>query len=88
MWTLRAHPCYFQKQLTPSRLDEVLQRDFGSHLVVHIDDDSIIYDVTLNQSDSGANANKFYRMQVCKSTSNGLWYTWTRWGKFLVKTVD
>lgn len=46
---------------------------------VHIADDSTIYDVTLNQSNSGKNANKFYRMQLLKEGNN--WWTWTRWGR-------
>jgi len=49
---------------------------------VHIADDSTIYDVTLNQSNAGKNANKFYRMQLLQEGNNpGLWWTWTRWGR-------
>lgn len=61
-------------------LDEVLASQWGQDYTVHISDDSTIYDVTLNQSDSGANANKFYRMQLLKDP-NGSWWTWTRWGR-------
>lgn len=61
-------------------LDEELIPEYGRNFIVHIDNDSAIYDVTLNQSDSGANANKFYRLQLLKDNM-GLWYTWTRWGR-------
>lgn len=64
-------------------LDEVLVRQRGTSFEVHVDpEDSVIYDVTLNQSDSSANANKFYRMQLLKNTLNSSqWFTWTRWGR-------
>lgn len=61
-------------------LDEVLILQRGRNYTVHIGEDSTIYDVTLNQSDSGANANKFYRMQLLKDP-HGIWWTWTRWGR-------
>jgi len=61
-------------------LDEGLVEYHGTRYTVHIGDDSTIYDVTLNQSDSGANANKFYRMQLLKDPHN-IWWTWTRWGR-------
>lgn len=64
-------------------LDDVLVEKRGSQFEVYVDpDDSVIYDVTLNQSDSGANANKFYRLQLLQSKSSpGTWCTWTRWGR-------
>lgn len=31
---------------------------------VHVDDDSVIWDASLNQTNAGANNNKFYRIQV------------------------
>lgn len=61
-------------------LDSVLVRQRGSGFTVHIGDDRTIYDVTLNQSDSGKNANKFYVIQLLK-TSSGAWSCWTRWGR-------
>lgn len=64
-------------------LDEVLIQRRGGGFKVYIDDDSVIYDVTLNQSDSGANANKFYRMQLLRHNQSNAYYTWTRWGKSL-----
>lgn len=42
--------------------------DEGCSLIgyaVHIDDDSVIWDASLNQTNAGANNNKFYRIQVC-----------------------
>jgi poly [ADP-ribose] polymerase 2/3/4 len=32
---------------------------------VHIDEDSVIWDASLNQTNAGHNNNKFYRIQVC-----------------------
>ncbi|KAK5953744.1 hypothetical protein OHC33_005013 [Knufia fluminis] len=61
-------------------LDEGLISKQGSNYTVHVGYDSTIYDVTLNQSDSSANANKFYRMQLLEDPSN-VWWTWTRWGR-------
>lgn len=64
-------------------LDDVLMSEGRTNYEVYVDPDgSIIYDVTLNQSDSRANANKFYRLQLLKHTLyNNTWYTWTRWGR-------
>ncbi|GMK57423.1 hypothetical protein CspeluHIS016_0402570 [Cutaneotrichosporon spelunceum] len=46
---------------------------------VYIDDDGIIYDANLNQTNAGNNNNKFYRVQLLH---NGNTYkTWTRWGR-------
>ncbi|KAK5077150.1 hypothetical protein LTS08_006160 [Lithohypha guttulata] len=61
-------------------LDEGFASAFGTKFTVHIDEDSVIYDVTLNQTNSGANANKFYRMQLWHD-GMGRWYTPTRWGR-------
>ncbi|KAI1367844.1 poly polymerase catalytic domain-containing protein [Xylaria arbuscula] len=47
---------------------------------VYIDDDNIIYDASLNQSSASNNANKFYRIQLLRSSS-GNHKTWTRWGR-------
>lgn len=46
---------------------------------VYIDDDGMIFDATLNQTNSGNNNNKFYRLQLL-SDGRG-YYTWTRWGR-------
>lgn len=47
---------------------------------VFVDDNDVAYDATLNQADSGKNANKFYRCQVIKNPS-GSFVCWTRWGR-------
>jgi poly [ADP-ribose] polymerase len=36
-----------------------------THYRVYIDDNNVIYDAALNQTNSGNNNNKFYRVQVC-----------------------
>lgn len=46
---------------------------------VHIDDDGVIYDAALNQTNSSNNNNKFYIAQLLKGSSGFL--TWTRWGR-------
>lgn len=46
---------------------------------VYIDDDGMIFDATLNQTNSGNNNNKFYRMQLL--SDDRAYYTWTRWGR-------
>lgn len=64
---------------------------------VYIKDDGTIFDASLNQTNSGANANKFYKMQVsCNAQvsyesmcanlcqvlgAGGVYKTWTRWGR-------
>ncbi|MCJ1389085.1 hypothetical protein MMC18_001939 [Xylographa bjoerkii] len=51
----------------------------GTHHV-HIDKSGTIFDASLNQTDAGNNANKFYRIQLLAS-GNGSYRTWTRWGR-------
>ena len=47
---------------------------------VYIAGDGTIYDATLSQTNTGANNNKFYRIQLLASASGG--YTaWARWGR-------
>ncbi|XMA12722.1 hypothetical protein WAI453_005513 [Rhynchosporium graminicola] len=46
---------------------------------VYIDADQVIYDASLNQTNSGNNNNKFYRVQLLHA--NGHYQTWTRWGR-------
>ena len=49
---------------------------------VYTDDDDIIFDASLNQTVSGQNKNKFYRIQVLVKKSKKKEYrTWTRWGR-------
>ncbi|KAL1897016.1 hypothetical protein Sste5346_004219 [Sporothrix stenoceras] len=47
---------------------------------VYIADDGTVWDASLNQTNSGNNNNKFYRIQILK-TSAGKYHTWTRWGR-------
>ncbi|KAF7531533.1 hypothetical protein G7054_g8774 [Neopestalotiopsis clavispora] len=47
---------------------------------VYIDDDGVIYDASLNQTNAGQNNNKFYRVQLLRNVA-GLYKTWTRWGR-------
>lgn len=51
----------------------------GTHRV-YIDEDGMIYDAALNQTNAGQNNNKFYRVQVLVSGA-GDYRTWTRWGR-------
>ncbi|KAL9133352.1 MAG: hypothetical protein Q9175_005473 [Cornicularia normoerica] len=51
----------------------------GTHRV-YIGDDGMIYDAALNQTNAGANNNKFYRVQILVSGA-GDCQTWTRWGR-------
>jgi len=52
----------------------------GSHLV-YIDADGVIYDAALNQTNSGQNNNKFYRIQLLHNAKTANYMTWTRWGR-------
>ena len=47
---------------------------------VHIDDDNVIWDANLNQTNAGKNNNKFYRIQLVENAA-GAYHTWTRWGR-------
>ncbi|MCJ1379278.1 hypothetical protein MMC17_002379 [Xylographa soralifera] len=51
----------------------------GTHHV-YIDKSGTIFDASLNQTNAGNNANKFYRVQLLAS-GNGSYSTWTRWGR-------
>ena len=51
----------------------------GTHRV-YIGVDGMIYDAALNQTNAGANNNKFYRVQILVSGA-GDYQTWTRWGR-------
>lgn len=48
---------------------------------VLIDDAGLIWDATLNQTVSGKNSNKFYRIQILVDKSGSDFKTWTRWGR-------
>lgn len=47
---------------------------------VYIDDDGIIFDASLNQTNIGGNNNKFYRLQLLYN-DNDQYYAHTRWGR-------
>jgi poly [ADP-ribose] polymerase 2/3/4 len=51
----------------------------GHSYQVHVDGKGMIWDATLNQSNSGKNNNKFYRIQILYE--RGSYRTWTRWGR-------
>jgi poly [ADP-ribose] polymerase 2/3/4 len=46
-----------------------------THYRVYIDDDGVIYDAALNQTNSSDNNNKFYRVQVCHRPIPCYWFT-------------
>ncbi|KAH7081044.1 poly polymerase catalytic domain-containing protein [Paraphoma chrysanthemicola] len=46
---------------------------------VYIEGDGTIWDASLNQTNSSANNNKFYKVQIVHSGSD--YKTWTRWGR-------
>lgn len=46
---------------------------------VYVQDDGSIWDASLNQTNSSANNNKFYKIQVLTNGTN--FQTWTRWGR-------
>lgn len=46
-----------------------------------VDPDGTIFDASLNQTVSGQNKNKFYRIQILISSSQNEYRTWTRWGR-------
>ncbi|KAF7156103.1 hypothetical protein CNMCM5623_009245 [Aspergillus felis] len=48
---------------------------------VLIEDSGLIWDATLNQTNSANNNNKFYRIQLLVDTSGTTYKTWTRWGR-------
>lgn len=52
----------------------------GTH-TVFIDEDGTIFDASLNQTVSGENKNKFYRVQILESANKRGYRTWTRWGR-------
>jgi poly [ADP-ribose] polymerase len=54
----------------------------GSHHV-YIDDESVIFDVALNQTNSSANNNKFYTIQLLENGDD--YKVWTRWGRVAEK---
>ncbi|SPO04345.1 related to NAD+ ADP-ribosyltransferase [Cephalotrichum gorgonifer] len=64
-------------------LDPVLvtTNEIGSGFNVYIDASGVIYDVSLAQSNSGNNNNKFYIIQVVENKTKKKYHCWTRWGR-------
>ncbi|KAK7757745.1 hypothetical protein SLS62_000123 [Diatrype stigma] len=60
-------------------VDEGASRELANY-EVYINDDGLIYDASLNQTNASNNNNKFYRCQLLRSVS-GDYRTWTRWGR-------
>ncbi|KAI4216721.1 MAG: hypothetical protein LQ349_009091, partial [Xanthoria aureola] len=58
-----------------------LDEGFQDDAMVYIDDDSIIYDASLNQTNIGGNNNKFYRLQLLHKAKDDTYFTHTRWGR-------
>ncbi|KAJ4299473.1 hypothetical protein N0V90_004718 [Kalmusia sp. IMI 367209] len=48
---------------------------------VHVDDDGVVYDASLNKTDASHNNNKFYRVQLLWDSNTHDYKTWTRWGR-------
>jgi poly [ADP-ribose] polymerase 2/3/4 len=51
------------------------------HWRVFIDENDVIYDASLNQTNSLGNNNKFYRIQLLERKTGGNYHVWTRWGR-------
>ncbi|KAF3060975.1 Poly [ADP-ribose] polymerase 2 [Daldinia childiae] len=60
-------------------LDEGADSKYNNY-EVYIDDDGVIFDASLNQTNSTANNNKFYRVQLLRSVKDHF-ICWTRWGR-------
>lgn len=48
---------------------------------VYVDDNGVIFDASLNQTNIGDNNNKFYFLQLLKATDGKTYFTHTRWGR-------
>ncbi|KAJ4341757.1 hypothetical protein N0V95_007111 [Ascochyta clinopodiicola] len=48
---------------------------------VYIDNDGLVWDAALNQTNASANNNKFYKVQLLRSPKGNDFHTWTRWGR-------
>ncbi|KAL2019003.1 hypothetical protein VTK56DRAFT_10168 [Thermocarpiscus australiensis] len=78
----KAEPVMGQGQVA-KRKDVQIPLDEGCPYVtsvVYIDDSGVIYDASLNQTNASNNNNKFYRIQLLVD-KNGIYRTWTRWGR-------
>ncbi|KAJ6015297.1 poly polymerase catalytic domain-containing protein [Penicillium herquei] len=64
-------PCFFEHNPFPSEVP-----------TVWIDEEDVVWDATLNQTDSKLNHNKFYRLQLLEYPGEEKKYlTWTHWGR-------
>ncbi|KAF1961008.1 PARP-domain-containing protein [Byssothecium circinans] len=48
---------------------------------VYVDEEGVVHDALLNQTNASNNNNKFYRIQLLWSPTTGDHKTWTRWGR-------
>ncbi|KAF1364362.1 PARP-domain-containing protein [Lizonia empirigonia] len=48
---------------------------------VYIENDGLVWDAALNQTNASANNNKFYKIQLLRSPNGAEFHTWTRWGR-------
>jgi predicted DNA-binding WGR domain protein len=50
-----------------------------------LEEDNEVFHAMLNQTHVGANANKFYLMQLLEADKGGVYWLWSRWGRVGVK---
>lgn len=64
-------------------LDEGIVCKVGKDAKVYVDDDDIIFDASMNQSNVSNNNNKFYRLQLIQEdiSSDVVYSVYTRWGR-------
>ncbi|KAK3174089.1 hypothetical protein OEA41_001333 [Lepraria neglecta] len=58
-----------------------LDEGFNEDAKVYIDDNGIIFDASLNQTNIGGNNNKFYRLQLLNNEKDDNYFVHTRWGR-------
>lgn len=82
----KQQPTAVSTQKPPAKSKSVLRVPVDEHLAkgdtftVFVDDNGLAWDATLNQSNSNANNNKFYKLQVLVDHRDSYW-CWTRWGR-------
>ncbi|MCJ1300450.1 hypothetical protein MMC08_003247 [Hypocenomyce scalaris] len=62
-------------------IDIPIDEGFKKAAKVYIDEEGIIFDVNLNQTNIGGNNNKFYRLQLLHNDDEDQYYAHTRWGR-------
>ncbi|MCJ1392414.1 hypothetical protein MMC18_005281 [Xylographa bjoerkii] len=62
-------------------IDIPVDEGFQQDAIVYIDDDGIIFDANLNQTNIGGNNNKFYILQLLYKKTEDKYYAHTRWGR-------